>query len=260
MRVARVIVDPGRDKEASNAGLLFITPFATMLRRETDVVDVLTEAFSPPEIIDAELQTLAQKKWPELIQGPEGYNIAGAFEFTTEDCDAELSALDVTDIQIISPSTAAMAVRSRVLAFPWPKLADYSPRAAARLRGLWHAAIVALEYQMDVEGVDRLDRTDDRVEYGFSDIRGAGAASFEMVLESSDPLFPYIRLESTWFHREDGEEPGPTIRYPIEWLGNDEIRLVADNGSPVGSLEELGTALAEWWLEKLPGGRPQPRD
>lgn len=259
MRFARVIADPGRDEDAASAGLLFITPFATAWRRSVDRVDILTDRFSPPELIDAELETLAQRKWPQRIETPEGYNIAGSFEFASEDRDSELILLDIRDVPILSPVTALASVRSRIIAFPWPGLEGYLPRPAARVRALWQTAVVALEHVMDGVGIDRASRSDVSVEYSFSDVRGRGAAGFAMVLEGADPLAPYIRLESRWFTPEDGEEPGPTIRYPIEWMGNDVPRLVTDNGSAVDDFEAMGATLADWWVDKLPGGRPAVR-
>src|SRR5205814_5492527 len=121
---------------------------------------------------------------------------------------------------------------------------------AARLRQLWRVAVVALERRARAEdGVVRDERTDMRVSYSYSS--SVGTSVLDVHLESEDPTRPYLRLESEWNER-DGRERGPTIRFPAEWHYADQIVLKTDADVALMNLDQMGSALMDWWLEKLP--------
>ena len=211
-------------------------------------IEDLSEHFSPPGVIELELSAIANETWPYEVESPRGYNIASTFEAVVAP-EPRLVLLDVID-HPMHETTARDSLRRRIESCPWPPLPSYSPRRGARLRHLWLVAVVALERrERAVERVIRDELTDLRVSYSYTS--KAGSSSLKINLEAGDPAQPYLRLESEWNER-DGREEGPTIRYPAEWEYQDQVVLKTDADVAIETLDQMGAALMDWWLKKLP--------
>lgn len=64
MRLARILVDLDRYETAVEAGILLLCPHGAIFRRESGVVEDLSEHFGPPSLIDAEPTALSGEIWP----------------------------------------------------------------------------------------------------------------------------------------------------------------------------------------------------
>jgi hypothetical protein len=142
MNIARILVDPGRDDNAAEAGILLVSPFATVYRRDVDDVVNLTERFGPPEILDAELTELQMRTGATNLNQPDSYNLRTSFEVAVS-TESRLVLLDVIEYPMYRTAAAASLER-RIRACPWPRPDLAPPARAARVRQAWQTTIASL--------------------------------------------------------------------------------------------------------------------